>query len=89
MPLKNCRARIEAHDIYKDDLFAATPPLEAKKMLLALATTGGIGFLEDNNRPCMKIEFIDIRRPYYQAHARHELYVQLPLRTEHQGCAAS
>ena len=37
----------KANDIYRDDLFAATPPLEATKMLFSLATTEGIGYTKD------------------------------------------
>ena len=72
-----CRSRIvaqeiKANDIYRDDLFAATPPLEAKKMLFSLATTEGIGYFGSDTMSGMKIEFIDIRRAYYQAHARRK-----------------
>jgi hypothetical protein len=78
-----CRSRIvaqeiKANDIYRDDLFAATPPLEAKKMLFSLATTEGIGYFGSDTASGMKIEFIDIRRAYYQAHVRRQLYVKLP-----------
>ena len=41
------RSRLVAQEINMDkreDLFAATPPLEAKKMLLSWATTEGIGY---------------------------------------------
>ena len=41
------RSRLVAQEIKRDrrdDLFAATPPLEAKKILFALAVTAGIGF---------------------------------------------
>ena len=41
------RSRLVAQDINdhkREDLFAATPPLESKKMLLSLAVTEGIGF---------------------------------------------
>ena len=78
-----CRSRIvaqeiKANDVYRDDLFAATPPLEAKKLLFSLATTEGIGYFGSDITSGMKIEFIDIRRAYYQAHARRQLYVKLP-----------
>ena len=37
-----------AHELKKlswtDDLFAATPPLEAKKIMFSMAVTEGIGF---------------------------------------------
>ena len=41
------RSRLVAQEIKQDkreDLFAATPPLEAKKLLLSLAVTAGIGY---------------------------------------------
>ena len=41
------RSRLVAQEINTDkreDLFAATPPLEAKKILFSLAVTEGIGF---------------------------------------------
>ena len=43
----NIRARLVAQEYTKGKLeaiFAATPPLEAKKMLLSLAVTEGIGY---------------------------------------------
>ena len=43
-----------------------------------MATTEGIGYTKGYEHEGMKIEFIDIRRAYYQAHARRDLYVQLP-----------
>ena len=41
------RSRLVAQEVNtdrRDDLFAATPPLEAKKMLMPMAVTEGIGF---------------------------------------------
>ena len=63
--------------MYRDDLFAATPPLVEKKMLLPLAMTDSFGY-SSNSHKQMKLEFIDIRRAYYQARARREIYVQVP-----------
>ena len=45
---KEYRSRLVAKEIKMDkrcDLFAATPPLEAKKMLYSMAVTEGIGYL--------------------------------------------
>ena len=59
------RARLVAKEIKMDirqDLFAATPPLEAKKMLLSLAMTEGIGFEKGKEKQGMCVEFIDVRR---------------------------
>ena len=59
------RARLAAKELRRgrrDDLFAATPPLEALKILFSLAVTEGIGFEHKSIRnKGMKIGFIDIR----------------------------
>ena len=60
------------------DLFAATPPLEAKKLLFSLAVTEGIGFKNGNRSHGMKLMFIDITRAYYYAKARRRIFIQLP-----------
>ena len=62
----------------REDLLAATPPLEAIKMLISFAVTEGIGYNKGKQHLGMKLEFIDIRRAYYQATARREIYVALP-----------
>ena len=69
---------LKKKDIYRDDLFAATPPLEATKLLFSFATTEGIGHPKGKPNKGIKIEFIDVRRAYYQAKAQRDLYVQLP-----------
>ena len=77
----NHRSRCVAKEIAydkQDGLFAATPPLEAKKALFSLAVTEGIGFERGMRKSGMKIEFIDIRRAYFHSEARRPLYVQLP-----------
>ena len=43
----------------REDLFAATPPLEALKILFAGAVTRGVGY-EENRAEGMKLDFIDI-----------------------------
>ena len=50
-----------------EDLFAATPPLEAKKMLFSLWAS----------RPGMCLDFGDIVRAYFHARARRKVYVEL------------
>ena len=62
----------------RDDLFAATPPLEAKKLLLALAVTEGIGYQSGDKRNGYRLDFIDVKRAYFHAKARREVYVKLP-----------
>ena len=59
------RSRLVAKEIKRDrnqDLFAATPPLEAKKILLSMAMTEGIGFKRGQERHGMQLDFIDVRR---------------------------
>ena len=75
------RSRLVAKEIKMDkreDLFAATPPLEAKKLLLHAAVTEGIGFERGRRGGGMKIEFIDIRKAYFHSEARRAVYLQLP-----------
>ena len=57
------RSRLVAKQIKVDkreDLFAATPPLEAKRILFSLAVTEGIGCRIGERQPGMKVDFIDI-----------------------------
>ena len=62
----------------RDDLFAATPPLEAKKMLFSAAVTAGVRHQAGSKEEGMKIEFIDISRAYFQAEAIRDVHMQLP-----------
>ena len=82
------RSRLVAKEIKidkRDDLFAATPPLEAKKLLLSLALTEGFGFdSRGNNRP-LKLDFIDVRRAFFHAPCRREVYVELPAEDAEEG----
>ena len=78
---KEYRSRLVAKEIKRDkreDLFAATPSLEAKKMLFSMAVTEGIGHQSGHPEEGMKIDFIDISRAYFQADAIRNVYVQLP-----------
>ena len=66
------RSRLVAKDFKRDkrkDLFAATPPLEAKKLLFSMAVTEGYGYLGEDEKNGMKIDFIDVRRAYFHAPA--------------------
>ena len=75
------RSRLVAKEIKRDkrdDNFAATPPLEAKKILFSLAVTEGVGYNKGLKNKGMKIDFIDVRRAYFQAMARRDIYVDLP-----------
>ena len=55
------------------DLFAATPPLEAKKFLFSLAVSS-----KADSGKSYKIAFIDIKRAYFHAKAIRDVYVDLP-----------
>lgn len=62
----------------REDLFAATPPLEANKTLFSLAVTEGRGYKRGMKKKGKKLDFIDVRRAYFHAWARREVYVDLP-----------
>jgi hypothetical protein len=75
------RSRLVAKEINthkREDLFAATPPLEAKKILFSPAVTTGTGYQRGQEMKGMKLDFIDVRRAYFHAKARREVYVDLP-----------
>ena len=52
-------------------MYAATPPLEALKLLLAYATT-------DRGKK-LHVMLSDVKRAYFHAMAKRELYVELPV----------
>ena len=75
------RSRLVAKEIKKDnnqDLFAATPPLEAKKLLMSLAMTEGVGFERGKEKSGMRIDFIDVRRAYFYSPSERDVFVDLP-----------
>ena len=64
------RSRLVAKEIKMDkrlDLFAATPPLEAKKLFFSAAISEGMGYKEGERHSGMKIDFIDISMAFFQA----------------------
>ncbi len=65
------------------DLFAATPPIEAKQARYSAAVTEGIGYAK-NGLQC-KLDFIDVIRPYFHAAARRTVYVELPKEDDEEG----
>merc|ERR1711989_3021 len=72
------RSRLVAKEIKRDkreDLFAATPPLEAKKVLFSLFACG-MNF---------SLDFIDVSRAYFHARARRRVFVELLQRDHEQG----
>ncbi len=64
----------------REDLFAATPPLEAVKTLLSLATTEGIGYDRHSRIGALKLDFVDVRRAFFYAACSRDVYVDLPPR---------
>ena len=61
----------------REDLFAATPPLEAKNTLMSMAVTEGVGYRGNDRKGGNKLEFIDVRRAYFHARARRLVYVEV------------
>ena len=63
------RSRLVAMDFKRrrkrEDLFAATPPLEAIKMLLSITVIKGLGRRQWNDT--FKMDFIDVRRANFHA----------------------
>ncbi len=70
--------RLVAKEIEKDkgeDLFAATPPLEAKKMLVSFWAS----------IPGMLVDFGDVARLYFHTRTRRRVYVELAKADYEQG----
>ena len=85
-PKIRCRIVAKGFNTHKrEDLFAATPPLEAKKMLFSYAVTEGIEYQEGKENDGMTFHFIDIRRAYYHAVARRMVYIKLPEGDQEEG----
>ena len=61
-----------------DDIFAGTPPIDAKTILFSLAMTDVGGQRAANARGRKKLLFIDVRRAYFHAPAQRPIYVHLP-----------
>ena len=59
----------------REDLFAATPPLEANKMLFSLFAS----------MPGMILDFGDVVRAYFHAKARRRVFVDLPKEDHEEG----
>ena len=77
------RARLVAKEIKTDqrlDLFAATPPLEAKKFLFSLAMSR-----RHSSGSVLKVQFIDIKRAYFHAKAVRDVFVDLPEQDAEEG----
>ena len=74
------RSRLVAKEIKTDkrqDLFAATPPIEALRILMSMAVTQGIGY-SDRRESGMNIDVIDFKRAYLSVKTSRDIIVQLP-----------
>ena len=81
----NIRARLVAQEFTRGNLeaiFAATTPLEANKALLSLAVTEGIGYCDGWH---YKLDFIDIKRAYFYAPSKTNVYIKLPYEDRAEG----
>ena len=56
----------------QDYLFAATPPIEALRSVLAFAA---VKPKEGNNHDASKVDFNDINRAYFHALATRDIYI--------------
>ena len=68
------RSRLVAQEIKRDnrlDLFAAMPPLEAKRVLFSM-------MMSSDEKEGVVLDFIDVRRAYFHATAIRDVYVKLP-----------
>jgi hypothetical protein len=71
----NYRARLVAREIKRDnrlDLFSATPPLETMKALVSMCAQG--------QEEGMRLAVVDVKRAYFYAPARREIYIYRYLR---------
>ena len=67
------RSRLVGREIRKDnrlDLFAATPPLESLRYIISKCAR--------NQRRGFKILTVDVKRAYFYASARRDIYVEIP-----------
>ena len=77
----NYRSRLVAKEIKRgpsDDMFAATPPLEAKKCLFSMAMSQFARGRGEFSGRTQKLLFIDVSRAYFYAPARRPVFVKLP-----------
>ena len=58
------------HNSTEKNIFAATPPLEAQKLLFSMAVTEGVGFKRGEREKGLKLAFIDVKRAYFYAKAK-------------------
>ena len=71
----NYRSRLVGREIKKDnrlDLFSATPPLEALKLLLSMCAK------KHKARDPWRVAVIDIKRAYFYAPTRPSVFIEIP-----------
>ena len=66
-------------------MFAASPPPEAKIMLLSLAVTAGVGCKHGLRQKGKNIYSIGVRRAYFHAKARRMVFLRLPPEDNEEG----
>ena len=62
----------------REDLFAATPPLEAKRVLISRAVTKRGGQRRKTRRGVRKLMFIDARKAHLNPKCEKDVYIYLP-----------
>lgn len=78
------RSRLVARDFKprfeknREDLFAAMPPLEAKKLLFRMVA-GGRRRRELEGKPEDKLMFIDVKKAHLNGRCEEPVYVELPM----------
>ena len=76
------RSRLVAQQVKyisgEKNIFAATPPLEAQKLLFSMAVTEGIGYKRGEREMGLKLAFIDVKRAYFYAKAKNDIFIRLP-----------
>ena len=82
------RSRLVAQELKRDrslELFAATPPLEALKLLLSRAVTDVVGYRKGQCKRSMKMDFIDVRRAYFHARSKRRVFIKFPTADAQEG----
>ena len=76
------RSRLVAQQVKyhskEKNIFAATPPLEAQKLLFSMAVTEGVGFRKGEREHGLKLAFIDVKRSYFYAKAKKDIFIKIP-----------
>ena len=83
--LPDYRSRLVGREIKKDkrnDLFAATPPLESLRFLLSICASHQKSRRPDDNHIIM---VNDVKRAYFYAKATRPIYVEIPAEDKEEG----